>query len=67
MNGAIEDYTKAIEINPKDADAYKFRGVAKDELGDYFDAILDFNKSIELKPDNSQVYTFRGSSNTKNR
>ncbi len=34
--GAIEDYNKAIEINPKDADAYHNRGFAKAELGNYY-------------------------------
>ena len=33
--GAISDYTKAIEINPNDADAYNNRGVAKYDLKDY--------------------------------
>ena len=30
--GAISDYNKAIEINPRDADAYYNRGIAKDNL-----------------------------------
>ena len=42
--GAISDYTKAIEINPSYADAYKNRGYTKNQLKDYQGAILDFNK-----------------------
>lgn len=30
--GAIADYTKAIELDPKDAVAYFFRGIAKHKL-----------------------------------
>ena len=33
--GAIADYTKAIEINPKDAQTYGRRGFSKAGLGDY--------------------------------
>ena len=37
--GAIADFTRAIEINPRYADAYLKRGNAKDELGDYLSLI----------------------------
>ena len=33
--GAISDYTKAIEIKPKDEDAYYNRGNSKDNIEDY--------------------------------
>ena len=29
---AIEDFSKAIELNPQDAEAYEYRGDAKDHL-----------------------------------
>ncbi len=47
--GAISDYTKAIEINPGFSDAYCNRGSAKNELKDYSGAISDYTKAIELK------------------
>jgi len=48
--GAISDYTKVIELDPKDADAYFNRGYSKDELEDYYGAISDYTKAIELDP-----------------
>ena len=48
--GAIADYDKAIELNPKEARAYYNRGVVKDELKQYKEAIADYDKAIELNP-----------------
>ena len=39
FTGAIVDYTKAIELNPKYGEAYYFRGVSKYFLDDYTGAI----------------------------
>jgi len=46
--GAIEDYDKAIELNPKFANAYNSRAIAKIFLGDYKGAFEDYNKVEEL-------------------
>ena len=54
--GALEDYDKAIEINPNNARIYSNRGLAKNSLKDYSGAIEDFNKSIEIDPTNSYPY-----------
>ena len=45
--GAISDYTKAIEINPKDPDSYNNRGYSKHMIKDY-EAINDFNKVLTI-------------------
>jgi tetratricopeptide (TPR) repeat protein len=59
--GAIADYTQAIQLKPDYADAYYNRGVAKDDLGDYQGAIADFNQAIQLKPDYAaDAYNNRG-------
>lgn len=58
--GAIEDYTKAIEINPNYANAYYNRGIAKKNLEDYYGAIADFSEAIELDPDDAAAYYNRG-------
>ncbi len=63
--GAISDYSKAIEINPRDAIAYYNRGYSKNELKDYRGAIVDFTKAIEINPRYSRAYTNRGFSKVK--
>lgn len=46
--GAMIDFNKAIEINPKNGTAYANRGQMKSDLGDYKGAIVDYNKSLEI-------------------
>ena len=58
--GAVADYTKAIEINPSDADLYYYRGGAKEDLKDYQGAIADYTKAIEINPSDADWYSFRG-------
>jgi len=58
--GAIQDYNKAIELNPNYADAYRNRGISKERLGDYRGAIQDFNKAIELNPKDEFAFMGRG-------
>ena len=58
--GAIADYNKAIELDPKDATTYKLRGHEKSKLGDYQGEIADYNKAIELDPKDAEAYKLRG-------
>jgi tetratricopeptide (TPR) repeat protein len=58
---AIADYTKAIAINPEDADAYTYRGGAYDTLKDYPKAISDYTKVIAINPEDAYGYIIRGS------
>ena len=46
--GAIEDYDRAISINPNYADAYNNRGVVRSDIGDKQGAIEDFQKAANL-------------------
>ena len=58
--GAISDYNKVIEINPKYAEVYYNRAIAKVKLEDYYGAIYDYSKAIEIKPKYASAYTNRG-------
>ncbi len=57
--GAIEDFTIAINLNPKYEEAYYWRGIIKHELGDFQGAIEDFTEAIEINP-KSDAYKERG-------
>ena len=60
LDGAIADYTKAIEIDPQYADAYSNRGFAKSAKGDRDGAIADCTKAIEIDPRHADAYANRG-------
>ncbi|GEM_PF-3003398 len=60
FHGAIVDHTKAINIEPDNADAYWGRGLAKDCLKDYYGAIDDYSKTIDFHPDDGVTYIARG-------
>lgn len=56
-----EIITRLDEIDPgDDADAFFFRGNAKNHLRDYQGAIADFDKAIRLDPDYAEAFTKRG-------
>ena len=54
--GAIEHYTKALEINPHTFEAYYRRGICHIENGDSASAVQDLNKTLELDPENADAY-----------
>ena len=58
--GALQDYNKAIELNPNDA-AYYNRGILKKDMNDKDGALQDYNKAIELNPNDAMAYNNRGS------
>jgi len=64
---AIDQFTKAIQINPDNASAYinrgaayVNRGAAYGSLGQYQTAITDYSKVIQLDPDFADAYYARG-------
>ena len=48
--GAISDFTKAIELDPKDGDSYHNRAVSWERLNECDRAISDYYRSIQIKP-----------------
>lgn len=57
--GAIQDFTKAIEIYSKEPYYYRYRSWAKKKLGDLAGVLDDQNKEIELAPLNPNSYLNR--------
>lgn len=53
-------YTRAIELNPNDAQAYCNRANTYNSQGRYTLAISDCTKAIELNPKHAQAYCSRG-------
>ncbi|MDR0663981.1 MAG: tetratricopeptide repeat protein [Helicobacteraceae bacterium] len=59
-NDETDRLTRAIERNPKDAEAYVARGNIRRERGAYSSAIADYDQAIKLDPKNAKAYSARG-------
>lgn len=57
--GAAADYGKVLELEPKTAMDYVWRGMAEYRLGDANGAAADYAKAIEIDPQCSQAYVRR--------
>ena len=57
---AITYYTKAIEIEPKNALGYKKRAEVKQFTENFKGAVADLTTAIELNPNNPDSYELRG-------
>lgn len=60
FEGAIGDFSKAIELDPDYAEAYVTRGQSRIVLGDYGGAVRDSDIAIGLNPDYAEAYAVRG-------
>ena len=58
---AVDEYSKAIELNPNYALAYLNRGAAYQDLKQYSYAIRDYTRAIEINPVDADAYYNRGS------
>lgn len=65
----MDQYNKAIEINPDGAAFYVNRGLSLKHLGDQYQdqALEDFNKAISLNPADPKPYFNRGTIYTSKR
>src|SRR5580658_3288596 len=59
LNGAIADYDKAIQLDPKLEAAFVNRASAKDDKGDLAGAIADYDQALLLDPNDSVAYNNR--------
>ena len=60
LDRAIADYSEAIRIDPRYADAYYNRAIAFKAKGDLDRAIADYNEAIRLNPRDALAYNNRG-------
>jgi len=58
--GAVEDYTQAIEGNPRFVEAYLERGATRYKLGDARGALRDCNQALQINPNLAQAYYYQG-------
>ena len=59
-DAAIDDYNRAIEVNPQYWKPYYNRGNVHTILQDYDAAISDYNRALELNPNDADIYESRG-------
>ncbi|MEC4892236.1 MAG: tetratricopeptide repeat-containing serine protease family protein [Oscillatoria sp. PMC 1051.18] len=58
--GAIADYTQAIQVEANFFEAYSKRGLAYYRLGDKQKALADYNQALQLNPSDAYTYLNRG-------
>ena len=60
INGAIEDMSKAISIEPTNTMHYLNRGFLKQVLNDLSGAFDDYNSALKINPNFAPAYNNRG-------
>lgn len=60
VTGAVIDYTRALALDTRLAQAYSNRGNAFTKLGKYEQAITDYDRALELAGDVAPIYCNRG-------
>jgi tetratricopeptide (TPR) repeat protein len=59
LHSEVGDWTRAIEKNPKNAEAYLERGWDYNELQQYDNAVYDLTQAIKLSPNSAIAYSRR--------
>ena len=60
LNGAIDELSQAIKINPNYMMQYINRGYVKHVLMDYQGAMEDYNSALKINPNSAQAFNNRG-------
>lgn len=66
LDGALADFSQAIELNPQDSTAYNNRGLAQMAKGDLDSALADYDRALQISPRNFQIRTSRGIARQRN-
>src|SRR5205823_9248388 len=59
-DGAIADFNRVLQFDPKLAKAYNGRGLAKVEKREWDGAMADFNRALQLDPKLASAFNNRG-------
>jgi tetratricopeptide (TPR) repeat protein len=59
LNGALNDYNKALELFPSNVDALLCVGINFIYMKKYVEALENFTKAVELEPKNPNAYLYR--------
>ena len=62
---AIKAFSTAIEIIPRDYQAYNYRGVTWALKGNFDKAIADYDKALEIRPGYAEAFNNRGFAKTQ--
>lgn len=58
--GALKDYTQAIEVNPRFAEAYIKRGAIRYKLGDARGTLKDCTQALQIDSESAPAYYHQG-------
>eukprot|EP00744_Colponema_vietnamica_P010994 GILI01015485.1.p1 GENE.GILI01015485.1~~GILI01015485.1.p1 ORF type:complete len:472 (+),score=132.23 GILI01015485.1:57-1472(+) len=67
LDEAIDDYTKAIELNANAVPAFEGRATCYELMREYDKAIQDYSTIISIHPENDHAYNMRGAALLKKR
>jgi tetratricopeptide (TPR) repeat protein len=63
-DGALEDYTQAINLHPDNPLFYLWRSQLYYEIGDKLKAMTDYNTAIRLAPEGTMYHSFQTNGNS---
>ncbi|MGI8503457.1 MAG: tetratricopeptide repeat protein [Hassallia sp.] len=63
-DGALEDYTQAINLHPENPLFYLWRSQLYYEIGDKLKAMTDYNTAIRLAPEGTMYHSFQTNGNS---
>lgn len=66
-DGALEDYTQAINLHPDNPLFYLWRSQLYYEIGDKLKAMTDYNTAIRLAPEGTMYHSFQTQGNSSRR
>jgi tetratricopeptide (TPR) repeat protein len=62
-DGALRDYSRAIQLNARNSETYLNRAAIRMRSGDFEKAITDFSEAIARAPESAEAYAGRGVAN----